>query len=39
VSDRATLKERARKVIGRFSSGRKDISSHHDRYLASSASH
>jgi len=26
--------ERARSIAGRFSSGRKDVSTHHDRHLA-----
>jgi len=26
--------ERARRIAGRFSSGRKDVSTHHDRHLA-----
>jgi Ribbon-helix-helix protein, copG family len=32
--DRSVLKERARAVAGRFRSGRKDLSTRHDDYLA-----
>ena len=31
---REELRERALRAMNRFSSGRKDISRHHDRYLA-----
>ena len=31
---RADQIERARRIAGRFSSGKKDVSTHHDRYLA-----
>jgi hypothetical protein len=32
------LKDRAKKAVGRFQSGKKDTANHHDRYLAESYS-
>ncbi len=34
IPDRAEQKERARAAAGRFRSGRKDLSTEHDEYLA-----